>query len=1147
MFGSKIRSWMENHIGRPKKKGNKNKNGNSGNLAATNTPNGHTKKSTHQGDSNIASPARRREVSPIQNHATSRVGWQSPQEVAMSPHSDHFGYRQMVKPSSSPKSMPRKATHHHPSTYSKSVDERNLGRLSSAPPQPAPQFCKHHTNVPQEMEARKSTFACNLSFPTSSSPFATMSFSTSSASSASVNGDGGVTYRTDMKSKPSFKGKENVSKADVELHPQRYVNGASEGEEEGRYGKILARKCEDAYPSDRYDTVNANIHLEACLRGATVGKSLLSKTTASFGGLKGTIVEVNRNILRMNQQQRCSQNGLMPTPANHQLAHVINSLSSPESAYSTGYSTDGTSPGASYTPEYYINMRTGTHYFPKGANGMLIESNRYKYGGLNKIDEGGGNSSGCESVVGNHRRTESCHLDRSMVSRTVERTTPNQTNYPLRNSLPAGSLLSAGTSPIPMPKNLAVQQSFNAKGIESPSPRQRCRIRTNPWFSTVCATTQNEGQPPTILNSNFGNHRIERDNSSTSSGIKSSASDAGTDDKSDKNKNPIDSSDTDSSSSTEIEVSRRTFSPNTIRKRRAELTRCDTSGLRSVSATQNGGGESDEDATLNEMMGKFDESYVYEKETDILSDSDPTDCPSDLDTGQDAGDECDTDELLEIDFIDTGSIQEIVDRDQAKNTGSCSYHSYQQDKKSSKPRRSHKHLEDSTSRRRKRFVRTRKKSTDRNHSHSSSLKSAPILAPRGCRSVGGTPVCLRRNQSEDRNTRDISPLSNRSNSLTFTEIHSVRSRFLTIAESEKALIKADLEADVKYKQLIHEAETILVSMKGNTLRETPNPSPSRRVCNLPANKRVEMLRNCEADLKRETIKNAGNHRESIESQVENIVVNKRLEILRYETASAPNSPKSCRFSPRKTHITNFIQQNVSPTEILRRKNLPEVTSEPPKLPPKPSKPGISPPRTPTPFRRRMRSTHIIRASIDSDSDTDENSRKELNGNLQVSVKKPLNNVMLEKTKMLKELDQINKNVVVNGKQKPALMSFRSVDIGHNKEEIAYCPQSEPLKRKIYTGSASYDKIQKSLDMESEIPKKALLHKISLLRKERQDGKKPEIVPEDDTKVIDTEESNTGGIQKRQLILHTLADLKRSLEDQSIELCGLNDSDEKPIL
>lgn len=36
-----------------------------------------------------------------------------------------------------------------------------------------------------------------------------------------------------------------------------------------------------------------------------------------------------------------------------------------------------------------------------------------------------------------------------------------------------------------------------------------------------------------------------------------------------------------------------------------------------------------------------------------------------------------------------------------------------------------------------------------------------------------------------------------------------------MAESEKALLKADLEADVKYKQLIHEAETILVSLKSN--------------------------------------------------------------------------------------------------------------------------------------------------------------------------------------------------------------------------------------------------------------------------------------------------------------------------------------------
>lgn len=45
------------------------------------------------------------------------------------------------------------------------------------------------------------------------------------------------------------------------------------------------------------------------------------------------------------------------------------SLSSPESAYSTGYSTDGTSPGTSFPPEYYINIRTGTHYFQSSGSG----------------------------------------------------------------------------------------------------------------------------------------------------------------------------------------------------------------------------------------------------------------------------------------------------------------------------------------------------------------------------------------------------------------------------------------------------------------------------------------------------------------------------------------------------------------------------------------------------------------------------------------------------------------------------------------------------------------------------------------------------------------------------------------------------------
>lgn len=41
-------------------------------------------------------------------------------------------------------------------------------------------------------------------------------------------------------------------------------------------------------------------------------------------------------------------------------------------------------------------------------------------------------------------------------------------------------------------------------------------------------------------------------------------------------------------------------------------------------------------------------------------------------------------------------------------------------------------------------------------------------------------------------------------------------------------------------------------------------------------------------------------------------------------------------------------------------------------------------------------------------------------------------------------------------------SHRSVDMGPIKEGSSYCPQSEPVKRKVYAGSASYGRIQKTL-------------------------------------------------------------------------------------
>lgn len=69
-------------------------------------------------------------------------------------------------------------------------------------------------------------------------------------------------------------------------------------------------------------------------------------------------------------------------------------------------------------------MRTGTHYFPRGVNAVAaVERSRQKFG-LNKIDETVGETM-CttsitnvtsNSVISNHRRTESCDLSQRRQS-----------------------------------------------------------------------------------------------------------------------------------------------------------------------------------------------------------------------------------------------------------------------------------------------------------------------------------------------------------------------------------------------------------------------------------------------------------------------------------------------------------------------------------------------------------------------------------------------------------------------------------------------------------------------------------------------------------------------------------------------------------
>lgn len=389
----------------------------------------------------------------------------------------------------------------------------------------------------------------------------------------------------------------------------------------------------------------------------------------------------------------------------------------------------------------------------------------------------------------------------------------------------------------------------------------------------------------------------------------------------------------------------------------------------------------------------------------ISSDSDRTDCVSDL--GQEAGDECDTDDLLDVEYIDKSNRQ---DTEKGHQGG--------EKKKQAKAKAVKKGQE----KKRKKMLKKRSRNSD----------CSPVASNRGCRSVGGTPVSIRRNEKASERRQIEAPLSTRCNSLTFSEVHLIHSRMLAISESEKALIKADLEADLKYRQLINEAESILLSMKTNTApKEVPATvicSP-RRTCNVPTNKRVEMLRNCEVDLKRELSKTSNKFVDAPPTNAHTII-NKRLEMLRYETSvSAPSSPKTNRVAPIKTHVTNFIYQNE--IELVQRR---EPSSK-------------MTPKSPAPLRRRFLTP---KQDADSDSESDNKSTQSRASGKENSCRK-VNKVRVE---------------VEPPKSSQPMISFRSVVCNNAEAEDLFFPQSEPLKRKIYSCNSTIDKIQRSLDFDS---------------------------------------------------------------------------------
>lgn len=262
-----------------------------------------------------------------------------------------------------------------------------------------------------------------------------------------------------------------------------------------------------------------------------------------------------------------------------------------------------------------------------------------------------------------------------------------------------------------------------------------------------------------------------------------------------------------------------------------------------------------------------------------------------------------------------------------------------------------------------------------------------------------------------------------------------------------------------------------------------------------------------------------------------MLVNKRIEVLKLETNSTPNSPKSpARFSPRKTHVTNFIHLNTSPTDLMRRKSSPDTVGHLQQQPTDQTTNGkrmdqtpngnrsphqqpnarrlLSMPKSPTPTRRRFRSqSPRVTCAIDSDSDStpEDESTHGVCGNSRarsrpisdkrITVVAEINGNPHKKRdgysgtsrrlspasgrRQQRKEDALNSNLprsntsrlpsddVVLVHTKSALMSFRSVDMGTRMpESVGYCPQSEPLKRKVYSGSHTLEKLKKTLEQES---------------------------------------------------------------------------------
>ncbi|XP_046613930.1 uncharacterized protein LOC124302148 isoform X1 [Neodiprion virginianus] len=899
-------------------------------------------------------------------------------------------------------------------------------------------------------------------------------------------------------------------------------------------------------------------------------------------------------------------------------------LSSPESAYSTGYSTDGTSPGASYPPEYYINIRTGTHYFQssKGGNKKLGEETPVPPtdGGndqkLIRLTNGMESNTRVNPKEFRDARTSTPNkISEHNVSQTIHATVQRQ-HQPVQQKPQAHRRTeSCSVDALRISNFLPVPTSMPPPLVPSPplqSPRQRSRIRTNPWLSA-----NSSGSSTTGVKS-----RLTVGESSSSSGLKltessGSASDVNV------NINVVRNSEFRPGS---LSAGRSPINQNWRISPRMEIrskvpisvARCSSSS--SGSSLTQSVRSSDDDITLNEMMGKYDESYVYEKETDILSDSDPTDCEdyvdslSDIDTGQDGGDENEPFENDDFDFIDNGSILELDKLDSHagfRNTGHCTYFTFSSElsrkgtrlresflrrrtKDESSSHRSSvrsgsrrqstrgRKTDDKSAEKRKKRVSQRRRQSFAEKCDDETANLNRVLVERmllknsgfnqGSRSVGGTPICLRRRKCDV--NKNLSPVKliqdsalvrsviaenevakRRSNSVSYVNGNAVRSRlidgaYMATFASEIALMEADKEADRKYKELILEAENILVNMKNNS-SPVVMPSP-RKIHNGLANKRVELIKNTELNIELALSKSRNSQPELQSGSIRDL---------------EHTSPKR-QFAQPCSPIRKFMERN-SPGGIIVKENFYKQDVQV-KCPSSPMMVRKTPQNSPSRSFVQANRLQITERDVSHDVKSRDlrtfvhngvNSPRQLKDK---PIASPYLNAhrdsLIQKEKLLLAKKEVRSSRTLKDegltssssdsddrcdvRKKPPLLTFRSIDIGPTREGSSYCPQSEPVKRKVYAGSVTYGRIQKSLGEhnvafrnsdgdtatdDTDDSKRSLKEKVAQLRQER-------IAAEANINAQDTQLYQHQLSQlRRQKLVQTIEGLKRSLEDQSATL------------